>query len=65
MRSLKNRTSEYNKTETDTYREQTGVYQYGKAEVGVGGECRSRRLRGQTYVKIKYSTKRCCVAQGI
>ena len=37
MRSLKNRTSEYNKTETDTYREQTGVYQYGKAEVGVGG----------------------------
>lgn len=37
MRSLKNKASEYNKTETDTYREQTGVDQYGRAEVGVGG----------------------------
>lgn len=47
-----------------THKENKLVFTSMEGLVG-GAECRSRRLRGQTYVKVKYATKIYCVAQGI
>ena len=47
LRNLKNKTNDYNKTETDLHREQTSGYQWG--EGSKEGQDRGRGLRGTNY----------------